>query len=420
MKIGVLGGGSTYTPELVDGLLERARALGVDEIALMDIDAARLECVGRFCQRMAARAGGGVRVTLTPAGPAAIEGAAFVVTQIRVGGQEARRRDERLGMRHGLIGQETTGVGGFAKALRTIPAILGYAEELARRAPAAWLINFTNPSGLVTEAILTRTGARAIGLCNIPLGFRLEIAKAVGVTPAEVELDYVGLNHLAWIRRVRVRGADVTAQVLAAGRRNGPANFEALDYPDWWVDALGMIPNDYLRYFYLEPEMAEQQRAKPRTRAEEVMEVERELLAYYADPAHDEKPAALAKRGGAFYSRAACELMAALASEVPAVQIVDVRNGGAVPDLPPGAVVEVPCRIDRTGAHPLPVGPLPPEIRGLMAHVKAYEELAVRAGADRDRRAALLALVAHPLVPSITVAQAVLDELLAENGLAYR
>jgi 6-phospho-beta-glucosidase len=418
MKVAVLGGGSTYTPELVDGLLARAAAFGLREIALMDIDAARLACVGAFCRRMAARAGGGVAVTLTAQAAAAIDGADFVVTQIRVGGQEARRRDERLGLRHGLIGQETTGVGGFAKALRTIPVILGYAEEVARRAPGAWLINFTNPSGLVTEAILTHTGARAIGLCNIPLGFRIEIAQAVGVAPAEVELDYVGLNHLAWIRRVRVRGADVTAQVLAAGRRGGPANFEALDYPGWWVDALGMIPNDYLRYFYLTPEMLAQQQAKPRTRAEEVMAIERELLAFYADPAHDEKPPALAKRGGAFYSRAACELMAALRSPTPEVQIVDVCNGGAVPDLPAGAVVEVPCRVDRDGAHPLPVGPLPPEIRGLMAHVKAYEELAVRAGAAHDRRAALLALVAHPLVPSITVAHAVLDDLVAENGLA--
>jgi 6-phospho-beta-glucosidase len=205
--------------------------------------------------------------------------------------------------------------------------------------------------------------------------------------------------------------------VLQHGRRGGPANFEALDYPDWFVDALHMIPSDYLRYYYLQPEMVAQQAARARTRAEEVMDIERELLAYYDDAAHDEKPASLAKRGGAFYSHAACDLMAALGRAEPVVEIVNVPNRGAVPDLPPAAVVEIPCDVDRTGARPRPVGPLPPEIRGLMAQVKAYEELTVTAAADRDRRAALLALVAHPLVPSITVAHAVLEEVIRENGL---
>jgi 6-phospho-beta-glucosidase len=419
MKVAVLGGGSTYTPELLDGLCARAQELAAREVALFDIDGHRLGRVGRFCQRLAAHAGGAVAVTLHEELGPALDGADFVVTQIRVGGQEARARDERLGRRHGLVGQETTGVGGFAKALRTIPVILRYAEEVARRAPDAWIINFTNPSGLVTEAITRRTRARAIGLCNIPLGFRMEIAQALGVAPRAVELDYVGLNHLAWIRAVRVAGRDVTEEVLAQGRRGGPANFEALDYPDWFVDALHMIPSDYLRYFYLEPEMVARQAAQPRTRAEEVMEVEAELLAHYDDPAHAEKPAALSKRGGAFYSHAACDLMAALRSPTPVEEIVNVPGGGAVPDLPAAAVVEIPCDVDRGGARPRPVGPLPPEIRGLMAQVKAYEELTVTAGADGDRRAALLALVAHPLVPSITVAQTVLEEILRENQLPW-
>jgi 6-phospho-beta-glucosidase len=419
MKVAVLGGGSTYTPELLDGLCARAEALDVREVALMDVDGHRLGRVGRFCQRLARRRGGAVTVTLHEEAGPALDGAGFVVTQIRVGGQEARARDERLGRRHGLVGQETTGVGGFAKALRTIPPILAYAEEVVRRAPDAWIVNFTNPSGLVTEAITRRTPARAVGLCNIPLGFRMEIARAVGAPPTDVDLDYVGLNHLAWIRRVRVAGRDVTDLVLRAGRRGGPANFEALDYPDWFVDALHLIPSDYLRYYYLTPEMVARQAAQPRTRAEEVMDIERELLEFYDDPAHDEKPASLAKRGGAFYSHAACDLMAALGREQPGVEIVNVPNQGAVPDLPPGAVVEIPCDVDRHGARPRPVGPLPPEIRGLMAQVKAYEELTVTAAADRDRRAALLALVSHPLVPSITVAHAVLEEIIRENALPF-
>jgi 6-phospho-beta-glucosidase len=417
MKVAVLGGGSTYTPELLDGLCTRVETLDVREVALMDLDGHRLGRVGRFCQRLAARRGGAVRVTLHEEAGPALDGASFVVTQIRVGGQEARARDERLGRRHGLVGQETTGVGGFAKAMRTIPPLLAYAEETVRRAPGAWIVNFTNPSGLVTEAITSRTTARAIGLCNIPLGFRMEIAKAVGAAPADVDLDYVGLNHLAWIRRVRVKGQDLTDLVLKAGRRGGPANFEALDYPDWFVDALHMIPSDYLRYYYLQPEMVAQQAQKARTRAEEVMEIERELLAFYDDEAHDEKPASLAKRGGAFYSHAACDLMAALGRDEPTVEIVNVPNRGAVPDLPPAAVVEIPCDVSRAGARPHPVGPLPPEIRGLMAQVKAYEELTVTAAADRDRRAALLALVSHPLVPSVTVAHQVLEEAIRDNGV---
>jgi 6-phospho-beta-glucosidase len=420
-RLAVVGAGSTYTPELAEGLFERSVELGIDELALHDIDPVRLAPVAGFVRRMGARLAPAVRVVESLDLDEALAGAAFVVLQIRTGGQAARAGDERLGRRHGTIGQETTGPGGFAKALRTIPAVLDIARRIELRAPDAWVINFTNPSGLVTGALLSRTALRAVGLCNIPASLRADIAGFFGWRATDVELDYFGLNHLSWVRAVRHRGRDVTREVFAL--RENPvvvANVEALALPRAFLDALGALPSDYLRYYYVTPRMIAEQARRPRTRAEEVMDIERELLACYADPAQGTKPAALGQRGGAYYSRAAVDLMRALRRGDGEVQIVNVRGGGALADLPPEHVVEVPCRIGPQGPVPLPVGRLPPEIRGLLGHVQAYEELALRAACDRDRRAALLALATHPLVPGVEAAARILDDIVAENRLDLR
>ncbi len=283
MKITVIGGGSTYTPELVDGLVRRRDTLPTDELWLMDVAADRLEVVGGFAQRMVEAAEAPFTVHLTTDRPAAIEGATFVITQMRVGGMQARGEDEHLGIRHGLVGQETTGVGGMAKALRTIPVMLDIARDVARLAPGAFLINFTNPSGLITEALLRHSEVRPIGLCNIPWNAWNQIAEWLAVPAEDVEMDYVGLNHLSWIRGVRVHGQDMTEQMLSAYVNSLEQEDSHGVAPDL-VRALRAWLNDYLRYYYHTAQVIEEQRAADRTRAEEVMEVEQELIALYSDP----------------------------------------------------------------------------------------------------------------------------------------
>jgi 6-phospho-beta-glucosidase len=419
VKIAVVGGGSTYSPELCEGLGRRAAALGLEEIALFDTQSERLAIVGGFVGRMLAAQGSAVALRACPALEEAVDGAAFVVVQIRVGGQEARLRDETLPARYGLLGQETTGVGGFCKALRTVPELLRIASVVERRAPEALLVDFTNPVSIVTQALLGHSGVRAVGLCNIPIGLRIDLARLLGVEVRAVRLDSVGLNHLSFVRRVIVDGEDVLPRLLeaACAREGRPANIPELGYPAELVRALGMIPSDYVRYFFLHREALEAQRTAAEPRAAEVMHIERELLAHYADPATSTKPEALARRGGAYYSHAAIEIIEAVAGDSGAELVVDVRNGGAVRELPSDAVVEVPCRVDARGALPLPQAPLEPEIRGLIQHVKAYEELAVRAAVTRERRAALLALATHPLVPSVQIAADIVAEIAGEMGL---
>jgi 6-phospho-beta-glucosidase len=401
MKLAIIGGGSTYSPELVHGIAERS--LGVDTIALMDTSSERLGIVGGFVRRMAPS----LRIETTTDADAALEGADFVVTQIRAGGQAARLEDERLGLRHGVIGQETTGVGGLAKALRTIPVLLDYAARIERRAPHATLINFTNPVSIVTEALLNHGRRRTIGLCNIPISQRMEIAAKLGVAPAEVVIDSVGLNHLSFIRSVQVRGEEVLPELLEHGTDEFPAAV---------LKNLGMIPSDYLQYFFTAREAIEAQRKQAKLRAEEVMIVERELLEYYADPKSSARPESLTKRGGAFYSHAALEIIEAVARDTKARLIVDTLNGGSVGELPAGACVELPCEVGRDGPRPLPQRPLEPVIRGLIQHVKAYEELAIRAALSKSRRDLFLALLAHPLMPSAHVAGAIADELGVRLG----
>jgi 6-phospho-beta-glucosidase len=408
LKIAVVGGGSTYTPELVEGLTTRSDRLPVDELALFDVDAERLEVVGGLAGRMLARAGWDGHLVRTGRRAEAIDGADVVVVQLRVGGQAMRLVDETLPLEFGCVGQETTGPGGFAKALRTVPVVLELAEETARRgAPGAWFVDFTNPVGIVTQALLDR-GHRAIGLCNSAIGFQRRFAALLGVAPDRVELEHVGLNHLTWERAVRVDGADRLPELLEGHGRELAGD---LGMPVALLEDLRAVPSTYLRYYYATSQVLDEQRRRP-SRAEQVAEIERGLLELYRDPALDTKPELLERRGGAFYSEAAAALVASLHAGTGDVQVVDVRNDGTLAGLPDDAVVEVPARIDADGAHPLPLAPLAPELLGLVQQAKAYERLAVEAAVTGDRTVARKALLANPLVGDYRVVGPLLDALL--------
>lgn len=413
VKIAVVGGGSTYTPELIEGFLTRRDRLPVDELVLLDIDSDRLETVGGLARRILTRNEWPGELVLTKDRDRALDGAHFIIVQLRVGGQAARLVDETLPLEFGCIGQETTGPGGFAKALRTVPVVLDIAEETARRgAKDAWVVDFTNPVGIVMQALLDE-GHRAIGLCNSAMGFQRQIAGLLGVEPDRVALEHVGLNHLTWERAARVDGVDRLPDLIS---RQADSIGEHIGIPPDLIRLLGAIPSYYLRYFYLTDEiLREQLSGAKRSRAEEVMAIEERLLEMYRDPALTEKPKLLEERGGAYYSEAAAQLIASLYDGTGDDQVVDIRNDGALPDLSADAVVEIPARIDRNGAHPGHFNPLPPEMLGLVQQVKAYERLTVKAAIDGDRNAALKALLANPLVGRYSVATGLLEALLQAN-----
>ena len=412
-KVAVVGGGSTYTPELVEGFVTRGDRLSVDELVLLDIDAARLAIVGAFAGRQLRRAGWTGRLRLTGDRRDALEGADFVVVQLRVGGNKARLKDETIPLGFGCIGQETTGPGGFAKALRTVPVVLKLAELTADiGAPGGWFVDFTNPTGLVTQALLDH-GHRALGLCNVAIGFQREFASHFGVEPERVELEHVGLNHLTWERKVLIDGVDRLPELLAdLPLEPGEDEFEGM--PVGFIRELGVIPSSYLHYYYRTSAVLAHQRTG-RSRAEEVLEIEAQLLELYRDPTLDTKPKLLEERGGAFYSDAAAALVASLHADTGDRQVVNVRNAGAIPNLAADDVVEVACRVDADGAHPLPVDPLAPEMHALVAHAKDYERLTIAAAVSGSRAEALTALMANPLVPDWDTAAPLLDALLEAN-----
>jgi 6-phospho-beta-glucosidase len=411
VKVAVIGGGSTYTPELIEGLAQRSDRLPIDELVLHDIDAERLDVVGGLARRMLARLAWSGRLTLDTDLDAALAGATFVLIQLRVGGQAARLSDETLPLRFGTIGQETTGAGGFAKALRTVPVVLDIAERVRRLAAEdAWIIDFTNPVGIVSQALLD-AGHRALGLCNVAIGFQRRFASLLGVDPTEVALDHVGLNHLSWIRAVRVNGEDRLDDVLDM---SGAELAGDIGLPLAQMRDLRAIPSYYLRYYYRFDEVLAEERSRP-TRAEEVMAIENRLLEMYRDPRLDTKPSLLEDRGGAYYSLAAAQLLASLHDGAGDVQVVDVRNDGALQGLGADAVVELPSRIDRSGARPLSVEPLADAMLALVREVEAFGRLTIRAALSGSRADALGALAANPLVGGRAEVEPLLDALLDAN-----
>ncbi len=419
LKVAVIGGGSTYTPELVNGFLARMDQFPLDELWLMDIDEERLKVVGGFAQRMVEARGAPFKVFLTTNQREAVKNASYVTTQLRVGQMEARRKDEYLGLRHGLIGQETTGVGGMAKAMRTIPVILKIASDMRElSATGALLVNFTNPAGLVTQALSKYAAdVPAVGVCNVPITTKMHIIegleKATGkkIDPDHTELNTLGLNHLSWHRGFTIDGEDVWPQVIEGFITELKKESE----PEWeprTIEVLRMIPNYYLQYFYHTDKKLKSQEKWPPSRAEEVIEVEKDLLRQYADPNLKEPPADLMKRGGAYYSTVATQLLNAHYNDLGETHVVNTRNDGAVKEWPADWVLEIPSRVKKSGITPLPTEPLPTSCFGLIAAVKAYELLTVEAAVHGDRDAAYQALLVNPIGPKADKVQAVLDDLL--------
>ncbi|MFD3909947.1 6-phospho-beta-glucosidase [Streptomyces sp. NPDC058603] len=414
MKLAVVGGGSTYTPELIDGFSRLRDTLPIEELVLVDPAADRLELVGGLARRIFAKQGHPGRITTTSDVDAGVAGADAVLLQLRVGGQAARDQDETWPLECGCVGQETTGAGGLAKALRTVPVVLDIAERVRRANPDAWIIDFTNPVGIVTRALL-QAGHKAVGLCNVAIGFQRRFAKLLDVAPSDVYLEHVGLNHLTWERGVRLGGpdgADLLPRLLA---EHGDSLAADLRLPRAVLDRLGVVPSYYLRYFYAHDEVVRELRTKP-SRAAEVAEMEKQLLEMYGDPTLDEKPELLSKRGGAFYSEAAVDLAASLLRGGGSpVQVVNTYNNGTLPFLADDAVIEVQARVDTSGAAPLPVSELDPLYAGLIANVTAYEDLALEAALHGGRDRVFKALLAHPLIGQYEYAEALTDQLIAHN-----
>ena len=413
MKLAVVGGGSAYTPELIDGFARLRNVLPMEELVLIDPAADRLELVGGLARRIFAKQGHPGKISWTDDLDAGVDGADAVLLQLRVGGQATREQDETWPLECGCVGQETTGAGGLAKALRTVPVVLDIAERVRRRNPDAWIVDFTNPVGIVTRALLT-AGHRAVGLCNVAIGFQRKFAKLLNVAPGEVTLEHVGLNHLTWERSVRVGGPDGEDVLPGLLAEHGDAIADDLRMPRPLLDRLGVVPSYYLRYYYQHDAVVRELRTKP-SRAAEVAAIERELLGMYGDPALDEKPELLGRRGGAFYSEAAVDLTSSLLRDSGEVRIVNAFNDGTLPFLPDDAVIEVPAAVNATGAKPLPVRPLEPLYAGLVAHVTAYEHLALEAALKGGRERVFQALLSHPLIGQIDVAEKLTDDLIAHN-----
>lgn len=424
MKITVIGGGSSYTPELVEGLIARHASLPMAELALVDVEAGRekVEIIAALSRRMLDRNGlEAVKVSVHFDADDAIRGSSFVLTQLRVGQLPARAADERLGLSHKLLGQETTGVGGFAKALRTIPVMLDIARRVERLAPDAWIINFTNPAGIVTEAVSRHSKAKIIGLCNVPVTMHHMIADMLKLPYDDVSLRFAGLNHMVWVHQVLAAGRDATDDViemLCDGEQLSMNNIKAIPWPPELLRALRAIPCPYHRYFWQTRTMLEDELAdadSKGTRAEQVMKVEASLFKLYADPHLDKKPEELSQRGGSFYSEVAVQLINALHNNLGVEMVVNTANNGAIQGLPDDAVIETNCLIDALGAHPLAFGKLPPLMNGLTQQVKDFERLTIDAAVHGDKQKALLALVANPLVADVNLATALVDEVLTIN-----
>lgn len=424
LKITVIGGGSSYTPEIIDGFIKRKDELPIGEIDLVDIEEGKekLNIVGDLAKRMLKKAGLDVKVVLTLNRREALENSDFVVTQFRVGGLDARARDERFPLKYDVLGQETVGPGGFTKAQRTIPVILDICKDIKEICPSAWLINFTNPSGMVTEAVLKYTDIKCIGLCNVPIHMKMDIVSMLDVDSKDVFIEYVGLNHLVWGRNVWYKDENVTKKViekLKDGASLTMKNISDLKWPKEFLDALGMVPCPYHRYYYMTDRLLKEEKEASETigtRAEQVKKIEEKLFEIYKNTELNTKPVELEKRGGAYYSDAAVSLISAIYNDKKDIHTVNIKNNGTIKGIPDNSVIEVNCIVDKRGATPLALkSPVEQKILGLIQSVKAYEILAVEAAVHGDKNAAIMALANNPLIPSIDTAIKLFDELYELN-----
>ncbi|GAA0079182.1 6-phospho-beta-glucosidase [Clostridium sp. CTA-5] len=426
LKIAIIGGGSSYTPEIIEGFIKRKSELPVSEIYLVDIKEGeeKLNIVGNLAKRMVKKAGLNIKIILTLDRKEALKNADFVTTQFRVGGLKARARDERFPLKYNVLGQETVGPGGFAKALRTIPVILDICKDMKELCPDAWLVNFTNPSGLVTEAVSKYTDIKCIGLCNVPIHMKMDVASMLEVKSNELFIEFVGLNHLVWGRRVWHKCKDVTEKViqnLQDGASLTMKNISDLKWPSEFLNALGMIPCPYHRYYYMTDRLLKEEKESAETngkgtRAEQVQEIEKKLFELYKDENLNVKPVELEKRGGAYYSDAAVSLISAIYNDKKEIHTVNVKNNGVIKGIPNDSLIETNCIVDSRGATALTLtGELEESILGLIQSVKSYEILAVEAAVTGDKNKAIMALTNNPLIPSIDIAIKLFNELLDIN-----
>ncbi|WMT29318.1 6-phospho-beta-glucosidase [Bacillus aerius] len=422
IKIVTIGGGSSYTPELVEGFIKRYHELPVKELWLVDIEAGqeKLNIVGALAKRMVEKAGLPIEVHLTLDRRAALKDADFVTTQFRVGLLEARAKDERIPLKYGVIGQETNGPGGLFKGLRTIPVILDIVKDMEELCPDAWLVNFTNPAGMVTEAVLRYTNLKkVVGLCNVPIGIKMGIAKALDVDVERIEVQFAGLNHMVYGLDVYLDGVSIMDQVLdELGNPNSQWSMKNIEAKNWepsFVKGLGVIPCPYHRYYYKTKDMLEEEQKAAQekgTRAEVVQQVEHELFELYKDPDLSIKPPQLEKRGGAYYSDAACNLISSIYNDKHDIQPVNTVNRGSIASIPAESAVEVNCIITKDGPKPIATGDLPVAVRGLVQQIKSFERVAAEAAVTGDYETALVAMTINPLVPSDEIAKQILDEML--------
>lgn len=427
LKLVIIGGGSSYTPEIIEGIIRRHQSFPVTDIVLVDVKEGKekLEIVGELSKRMIEKQQLSINLSWTLDRKMALRGADFVSTQIRVGGLAAREKDERIPLRHGFIGQETNGAGGIFKALRTIPVMMELAEDVHSICPEAWIVNFTNPAGIITETLLKHSPhKKVIGVCNIPFNMRQSTAEILSVNPDTVQIEFVGMNHFVFGSKVNVSGKDRTAEVLEKLRQGldySPANIVNLGWSKTFIEAVGLLPNPYHQYYFQTKEVLKKDMKAFKengTRAEVVQQLETSLFNIYRDPDLREKPKQLEERGGAFYSDVACSLMDSIYNNRRDVQTVNTMNNGAIPDLPHDAVIEVNAIITGDGPKPIAVGQLPAQVKGMIYEMKAFEELVIRAGLTGNYNDAYTAMLMNPLVREEEGSKLLLDELL-EAHKAY-
>lgn len=424
LKMAIIGGGSSYTPELIEGIIEKHKELPITELVLVDIKDGKhkLDIITGLSKRMIKASGLNIKLNATYDLDEALKDASYVVTQFRVGGLKARSLDERIPISYDMIGQETTGAGGFAKALRTIPVVLDIARRMERLCPDAWLINFTNPSGMVTEAVLNHTSIRSIGLCNVPINMKMSLVDELDTTIDDIYCEFIGLNHLSWIQRVFVEGKDVTASLFedTKKRESVVANVPEVDGAEELIKSLRLIPSPYLNYFYFEKFMVQEEKESINTgkgsRAEQVMAIEEDLFKLYESEELSEKPSQLSERGGSLYSEAAISLIESIHTNSGKMHVLNVINNGAVRDLNDDAVIETNCVVTNSGARPIVSGFLPAQVKGLVQSVKNYEQLTIEAVVEGSKDKALLALMSNPLVHGADIAKQILNDILDAHG----
>ena len=422
LKVATIGGGSSYTPELIEGFIKRYDEFPLTELWLVDIEAGKekLEIVGNLAKRMIKKAGLDIRVELTLDREEALKEADFVTTQFRVGLLESRKKDERIPLKYDVIGQETNGPGGLFKGLRTIPVILDITRDMERLCPDAWLINFTNPAGMVTEAVLRYSNIeKVVGLCNVPIGIEMGVSKLLDVDHNRIRIDFAGLNHMVYGLNVFLDGVNVTESVVEKltdpEQTSFVKNIEGIGYDPSFIRALGVLTCPYHNYYYKHRDMLEKQQKEAKeqgTRAEVVSKLEKELFELYKDDTLDIKPPQLEERGGAYYSDAAVRLITSIYNDKRDIQPVNTRNNGAIASIPDDSAVEISSVITKDGPKPIAIGDLPVAVRGLVQQIKSFERISAEAAVTGDVDLAVLALSINPLTPSDTVAREIVDEMM--------